>query len=82
MAAFQGKQYLDISMSRPQRKNVSLVINPLNAAAQAHMTLETQEKNERDAFTEDSVYRGRCWRYIHKSLFSSLYFSVSDLESI
>lgn len=38
MAAFQGKQYLDISMSRPQRKNASLVINPLKAE-EAHVAL-------------------------------------------
>lgn len=31
-------------MSRPQRKNVSLVINPLSAAARAHVALETQRR--------------------------------------
>lgn len=56
MAAFQGKQYLDISMSRPQRKNVSLVINLLKAE-QAHVALRHTGESWKDVFTENSAHR-------------------------
>lgn len=80
MAAFQGKQYLDISMSRPQRKNAVLVINPLKTE-QAHVALRNSNRKEiwslkiqpSVGFVGDNIY-GR--------LFISLYVSVLDPESI
>lgn len=81
MAAFQGKQYLDISMSRPQRKNASLVINPLKAE-QAHVALRNKEKSYKDAVSEDSVYTWHCQWYVYKNLFASLYLSIFDPDTI
>lgn len=45
MAAFQEKQYLDMSVSRPQRKNASLLINPLKAE-QAHVALRNTGRED------------------------------------
>ena len=80
MAAFQGKQYLDISMSRPQRKNAFLVINPLKTE-QVHVALRNTDRKEiwsltiqpLEGFVDDNVY---------DSLVIRLYVSVLDPESI